>query len=92
MEDKKSKKRTFSTTVDEDLAKRFKTHCAASGKKMSEEISNFMESFIRGNPIEPIYFDQDLKKNNKSKNVKIDQKHTDEEGNLLVEFGSGKEK
>lgn len=41
-------RKTFTTTIEEDLQKAFKETCAEKGEKMNDVIEAFMQGYING--------------------------------------------
>lgn len=42
-------RKQFTTTIEEDTQKQFKSKCLANGDKMNDVLEAFMESYIKGN-------------------------------------------
>lgn len=44
-------RKTFTTTIEEDLQKKFKETCVGKGEKMNDVIEAFMQGYIKGDYI-----------------------------------------
>lgn len=41
-------RKTFTTSIDEDIQKAFKNSCTDKGEKMNDVLETFMQSYING--------------------------------------------
>ncbi|UYB50150.1 hypothetical protein OCI51_26440 (plasmid) [Lysinibacillus capsici] len=41
-------RKTFTTTIDEDVQKNFKSSCAQNGVKMNDVLEAFMQGYVKG--------------------------------------------